>query len=317
MMKSDLAWIFPGQGAQRVGMLAELLAASGVVQETFAEASEILGYDLRQLVCDGPEARLNQTEYTQPALLVASTAMVRWWRTMDAPEAAHLAGHSLGEYSALVAAGAIGFADAVKLVAFRGQQMAAIGSESGCMAAILGLDDAQLIKLCAQASSDSAQVWAANLNCPGQVVVSGHAAAVTKVTALAKEAGAKRAVVLDVSVPSHTPLMEPAATAMGEYLAGIHLRSPDRPVWCNASASMVTEAAAVRRALVEQLTAPVQWSASVQAMAAAGVAQAVEMGPGKVLAGLVRRIDRSIKLFTGEDAPAMGKNIEAMVGGGS
>ncbi|MDQ6950384.1 MAG: ACP S-malonyltransferase [Mariprofundales bacterium] len=319
MTHSDLAWIFPGQGSQSVGMLAELLADSGVVQETFAEASEVLGYDLSQLVRQGPVDQLNQTEHTQPALLVASIAMVRWWRAMDGPEAGHLAGHSLGEYSALVAAGAIAFADAVTLVAFRGQAMAACGlktgAEVGCMAAILGLDEELLTALCQQASSgDDGQVWVANLNCPGQVVVSGHAAAVSCVTVLAKTAGAKRTVMLDVSVPSHTPLMMPAAESMAQRLSEIEVRNPDRPVWCNTTASMVHNADAVRQALVAQLTLPVQWTLSVRAMADAGVMQTVEMGPGKVLAGLVRRINRSIKVFSGETARTMGRNIESIVG---
>ncbi len=312
-MRSDLVWIFPGQGSQRVGMLAELLADSGVVQETFAEAGELLGYDLSKLVLQDPEGRLNQTEFTQPALLVSSVAMVRWWRTMNGSEAGHVAGHSLGEYSALVAAGAIEFSDAVQLVAFRGQQMASCGAEPGCMAAILGLEDAVISDLCRQASGDG-EVWAANLNCPGQVVVSGNAAAVTRVVALAKESGAKRAVVLDVSVPSHTPLMQSAAEAMAERLLEIDVQRPDRQVWCNATATVVTDAEMVRQALVAQLTLPVQWSASVRAMADAGVMQAVEMGPGKVLAGLLRRIDRSMRIFTGETPLAMGTNIESIGG---
>ncbi|MDX8409310.1 MAG: ACP S-malonyltransferase [Mariprofundales bacterium] len=313
-MHSNLAWVFPGQGSQRVGMLAELLAESGVVQETFAEAGELLGYDLSKLVLQGPAEALNQTAQTQPALLVSSIAMVRWWRAMNGPEAGHVAGHSLGEYSALVAAGAIGFSDAVQLVAFRGQQMASCGAESGCMAAILGLDDGAIGDLCQQAGNDEDKVWAANLNCPGQVVVSGRAAAVTRVVALAKEAGAKRAVVLDVGVPSHTPLMLPAAEAMAERLMEIEVHEPDRRVWCNTTATVVTDAAMVRQALVAQLTLPVQWSASVRAMVDAGVVQAVEMGSGKVLAGLLRRIDRSIQVFTGETPLAMGRNIESIAG---
>jgi len=312
-MQNSLAWLFPGQGSQAQGMALELLADSAVVRDTFAEASDLLGYNMEALIRDDADGTLNQTEYTQPALLVGSTAMVRWWRGRGGAEPAHVAGHSLGEYSALVAVGAIAFADAVQLVALRGRVMAKSAGEPGCMAAILGLDDAQLDVVCQQASGEDGGVWPANLNCPGQVVVAGNGVAVARAVELAKAAGAKRAVVLNVSAPSHTPLMAEAAAAVSDKLATMAIADPDRALWCNASATQVTDAAAVRQALVDQLTQPVQWSASVQAMAAAGVTHAVEMGSGRVLMGLLRRIDRNIKVVTG-DAPAqMAANIKLIV----
>ncbi|MDX8412873.1 MAG: ACP S-malonyltransferase [Mariprofundales bacterium] len=317
-MQNSLAWLFPGQGSQAQGMALDLLADSAVVRDTFTEASDLLGYNVEALIRDDADGKLNQTEYTQPALLVSSTAMVRWWRAHGGAEPAHVAGHSLGEYSALVAVGAIGFADAVQLVALRGQVMAACSEQDsdalGCMAAILGLDDAKLDGVCAQATADDGAVWPANINCPGQVVVAGNGVAVARAVEFAKAAGAKRAVVLNVSAPSHTPLMAEAATAVSERLAGMTVADPDRALWCNARATQLSDAASVRQALVEQLTQPVLWSASVSAMAAAGVTHAVEMGSGKVLMGLLRRIDRGIKVVTGDTPTQMAANIE-MIGG--
>ncbi len=314
MNNNDVAWLFPGQGSQVTGMALALMEDCDPVRQTFSEASDILGYDLPALIADDDATRLNQTQYTQPALLVASTAMVRWWRAHGGAEPGHVAGHSLGEYSALVAAGAIGFADAVALVALRGKVMAESAGEPGCMAAILGLEEDRLAELCAKASDDRTRVWPANLNCPGQVVVAGNGAAVARVVELAKAAGAKRAVTLNVSAPSHTPLMAEAAEAVAARLEKISIADPDRALWCNARATQVTDAAGVRQALVEQLTQPVRWSASVEAMAAAGVTKAVEMGPGKVLMGLARRIDRRIKVATGDTPAEMAVNI-ALIGG--
>jgi len=296
-MNGSLVFLFPGQGSQSRGMLAEFLAAEAVVADTFAEASEALGYDMRALVLEDADGKLDATEYTQPALLTASTALLRLWRARGGVEAGHLAGHSLGEYSALVAAGAIDFADAVKLVSFRGKAMSeAVPAGVGRMAAILGLDDGAVIDLCAAASSESEKVWAANFNCPGQLVVAGHAAAVDRLMESAKAAGAKRALPLAVSAPSHTPLMQPAAERMRARLAEIAVRNADRPVWSNALAEPLTDAAAIREALVNQLVSPVRWTESVQKLAAGGIAAGVEMGPGKVLAGLVKRVAKDCEV---------------------
>ncbi|MDQ6964042.1 MAG: ACP S-malonyltransferase [Mariprofundales bacterium] len=328
MSSGSLAWFFPGQGSQLHGMALELLADDRVVRDTFVEASDLLGYDLELLIGDDSDGRLHQTQYTQPALLVSSVAMVRWWRAHGGVEPSHVAGHSLGEYSALVAVGAIDFADAVPLVALRGRVMASCvdgggvdgdgaavnGDGSGCMAAILGLDDAQIDAVCQQATDQDGAVWPANFNCPGQVVVAGDAVAVARAVVVAKESGAKRAVVLNVSAPSHTPLMAQAAEAVAERLAAITITAPDRALWCNASATQLSDAASVRQALVDQLTQPVRWSAAVQGIAQAGVTHAVEMGPGRVLMGLVRRIDRGIKVMTGDTPAQMAANIEAVGG---
>lgn len=310
---SNLVFLFPGQGSQSRGMLAELIEQEAVVASTFAEASDALGYDMRALVVDDAGGKLDITEYTQPALLTASTALLRLWRARGGAEAAQVAGHSLGEYSALVAAGAIDFADAVSLVAFRGRAMSeAVAAGVGRMAAIIGLEDAQVETLCAEASTDAEKVWAANFNCPGQLVVAGHAAAVDRLMEAAKGAGAKRALPLAVSAPSHTPLMQPAADAMQARLAEIVIADPDRPVWSNAAAATVATADAIRDALVQQLVSPVRWTETVQKLAAQGVTSGVEMGPGKVLAGLVRRISRDIEVHAAFTSELMDKSIESV-----
>jgi len=312
---STFAFLFPGQGSQSVGMLGDLLATEAVVAQSFDEASEALGYDMRSLVADNPDGKLDQTEYTQPALLTASTALLRLWRERGGPDAACAAGHSLGEYSALVAAGSISFSDAVKLVAFRGRAMSdAVPAGVGLMAAILGLDDAVLESLCAEASNADSKVWAANYNCPGQLVVAGHVAAVERLIELAKSAGAKRALPLQVSAPSHTPLMQPAADQLQQRLADISISQPSMPVWSNASASPLQDTDAIREALVNQLISPVRWSETVSKMYAQGVNQAVEMGPGKVLAGIVRRVERDMSVSATDASEAMDKAIEAMSG---
>ncbi|MDQ6981182.1 MAG: ACP S-malonyltransferase, partial [Ghiorsea sp.] len=218
-MSSDLVFFFPGQGSQSKGMLADLIADESVVAGTFSQASDALGYDMAALVTVDADGKLDQTEYTQPALLTASTALYRLWTSRGGVKPAQVAGHSLGEYSALVAANALDFSDAVQLVAFRGQAMSkAVPAGVGKMAAIIGLDDVKVVELCAQTSDDTSKVWAANFNCPGQLVVAGHAAATDRLMILAKEAGAKRALPLAVSAPSHTPLMQDAADAMAEKL---------------------------------------------------------------------------------------------------
>lgn len=301
---SKLAFLFPGQGSQSKGMLAELISDEKVVSDTFDEASEVLGYDMKALVIDDANEKLNSTEFTQPALLTASTSLYRLWNARGGATASQMAGHSLGEYSALVAAGAIAFEDAVSLVAFRGRAMSeAVPAGAGKMAAIIGLDDAVVSEVCEAVSTGDENVWAANFNCPGQLVIAGHAAAVEKAMDAAKEAGAKRALPLAVSAPSHTPLMQPAADAMKAKLADISVAVPACPVWSNARAVSQTNPDDIRDALVEQLVSPVRWTETVQKMAVEGIVTTVEMGPGKVLAGLVRRIEKSVSVsatFTSE-----------------
>jgi len=294
-------------------MLGDLLDTEAVVAQTFAEASDALGYDMQQLVAANPEGNLDKTEFTQPALLTASTALYRLWHERGGDEAGHAAGHSLGEYSALVAAGSIAFADAVKLVAFRGQAMSqAVPAGVGLMAAILGLEDEAIEALCAEASQDDNKVWAANYNCPGQLVVAGHVAAVERLIELAKAAGAKRAMALQVSAPSHTPLMQPAADQLKLRLAEISIKQPSIPVWSNALAKPLHDANAISEALVSQLISPVRWSETVRSLYALGVNQGVEMGPGKVLAGIVRRVERDLSVHASDTSQSMDAAIAAM-----
>ncbi|MDX8397666.1 MAG: ACP S-malonyltransferase [Mariprofundaceae bacterium] len=291
-MSQSLAFLFPGQGSQSKGMLADLIADEAVVRDTFSEASDILSYDMQALVLEDTQSQLDQTEYTQPALLTVSMALFRLWQARGGATPSQLAGHSLGEYSALVAAEVFNFSDAVSLVSFRGKSMTeAVPAGIGKMAAIIGLDDKVLVELCEQVSSDAEKVWAANFNCPGQLVVAGHAAAVEKFMVVAKESGAKRALPLAVSAPSHTPLMQPAADAMKNRLAKISMQKPNCSVWSNARATVVSDVEEIRSALVEQLVSPVRWTEIIQQI---NVDKAVEMGPGKVLSGLVRRIDKTL-----------------------
>jgi len=291
---TNFAFLFPGQGSQSKGML-DAFADSAVVGRTLEEASDALGYDMAALIRDDADDKLGLTEYTQPALLTASTAMLRLWREQGGRVPDHVAGHSLGEYSALVAAGVLTFSDAVQLVAFRGKAMSeAVPAGVGRMAAILGLADDVLEGLCEQVSTDHEQVWAVNYNCPGQLVVAGHAVAVDRLIEAASQAGARRALPLAVSAPSHTPLMQPAAAAMSARLQEITFHKPSCPVWTNVDASARQDVAAIRSALIAQLVSPVRWTETIQALRGADVLLAVEMGPGKVLAGLARRIERDI-----------------------
>jgi len=308
----NLAFFFPGQGSQSKGMLADFLAEENIVQDTFAEASDVLSYDMKALVLDDVKDKLNQTEYTQPALLTASTALFRVWQSRGGAMPAQMAGHSLGEYSALVAAGVLNFKDAVALVAFRGQSMMqAVPAGVGKMAAIIGLDDDKVVALCSDASTDTDKVWAANLNCPGQLVVAGHAAAVETLMVTAKEAGAKRALPLAVSAPSHTPLMQAAADAMQEKLANTTLTTPVCPVWSNARAMALNNVEDIRTALVEQLVSPVRWTETIQKMSAEGITSAIEMGPGKVLSGLVRRVDKELTVASVFTPDLMAKAVQS------
>ncbi len=288
----SFAFVFPGQGSQSVGMLNDLAAAYPQVRRTFDEASQTLGLDLWQLVSTGPEEQLNHTENTQPAMLAAGVAVWRVWRAHGGPLPAFMAGHSLGEYSALCCAEAIAFPDAVRLVADRGRFMqAAVPAGQGGMAAILGLEDDQVRAVCAQAAHGEV-LAAANYNSPGQVVIAGTAAAVARGVDAAKAAGAKRAVILPVSVPSHCALMQPAAERLAERLAGISIQAPIVPVFHNCHAQAESNPAAIRAALVRQMASPVRWVDTIREMAAQGVDMLVECGPGRVLAGLNKRIAR-------------------------
>ena len=311
--KGKLAYIFPGQGSQSTGMLAEHLESSAIVRGTFTEASDVLGYDMEELVAENADGLLDRTDYTQPALLTASIALWRLWQDQGGIEAGIVAGHSLGEYSALVAAESLAFVDALLLVRFRGEAMSrAVPEGKGRMAAVLGLSDEQIAELCEQSSEATHQVWAANFNCPGQVVIAGHAPAVEQAIQLAKQMGAKRALPLAVSAPSHTPLMQPAADAMRERLSHVNLTNPAVPLVCNCRASIVENVDEVRQALVDQLVMPVRWTESVHCMRGQAVGHAVEMGPGKVLAGLVRRIDKDMQVHTSETPAAMQESLQAL-----
>ncbi len=291
----NLAFVFPGQGSQSVGMLAELAATEPLVRQTFDEASAGVGKDLWALAQQGPEDALNRTENTQPALLAASVAVWRVWCARGGALPARLAGHSLGEYSALVCAQALSLADAAALVAERGRLMqAAVPAGVGAMAAILGGDDAQIAEVCAEVAG--AEVVApANFNSPGQLVIAGHAAAVDRALARLAELGVKKAVKLPVSVPSHCALMRDAADRLGERMAALAWSAPTIPVVQNAEARVYTDVADIRAALQRQLYLPVRWTECVQALAGAGITRLAECGPGKVLAGLAKRIDKSLE----------------------
>ena len=287
---TQLAFVFPGQGSQTVGMLAELAADNPQIEATFREASDALGYDLWQLVQQGPAEELNKTWQTQPALLAASVAIYRVWQQKQGAQPVLLAGHSLGEYSALVCAGVLAFADAIKLVELRGKLMQeAVPEGTGAMQAIIGLDDEAIRKACEESAQDEV-VSPVNFNSPGQVVIAGNKDAVERAGAACKAAGAKRALPLPVSVPSHCALMKPAAVKLAVALEEITFNAPDVPVVNNVDVKCESDAVAIRNALVRQLYSPVRWTESVQFIAEQGVTQLLEMGPGKVLTGLTKRI---------------------------
>ncbi len=291
---SKFAIAFPGQGSQSVGMLAELAEAYPLVQATFDEASQVLGYDLFQLVMQGPAEELNKTWRTQPALLTSSVALWRVWQAEGGATPTLMAGHSLGEYSALVCAGALAFTDAVKLVELRGLAMQeAVPEGTGAMAAIIGLDNDAIAENCRLAAQGQV-VAPVNFNSPGQVVIAGNKEAVERANVLMKASGAKRALPLPVSVPSHCALMQPAAEKLALALQGIEIRTPAIPVINNVDVSCETEPARIKEALVRQLFSPVRWTEIVEQMANDGIDYAIEMGPGKVLSGLVKRIDKRV-----------------------
>lgn len=293
-MSASLAFVFPGQGSQSLGMLAEHGAASSLVLDTFAEASAALGYDLWALTQQGPEEALNQTDKTQPAILTASVALWRLWVAQQGAAPAFVAGHSLGEYSALVAAGSLPFAAAVRLVELRGQLMQqAVPAGQGGMAAILGLEDADVRAACDEASQGEV-VSAVNYNAPGQVVIAGAAAAVERAIEACKARGAKRAMPLPVSVPSHCALMRPAAERFAEAVNAIDWQQPEIALVQNTSAAVVTDLHTLKQDLLAQLYSPVRWVESMVALSERGVTDLVECGPGKVLSGLNKRCVKGI-----------------------
>lgn len=283
------AFMFPGQGSQNKGMLSDLAEKYSSLLNTFQEASDVLGYDLWDLCLQGDEARLNRTEVTQPAILTASIALWRLWSELGAARPQYLAGHSLGEYSALVAAGSLEFRAAVALVQERGRLMqGAVAEGVGKMAAVIGLDDELVVAACEEASAGQV-VEAVNFNSPGQVVIAGHAEAVERAAAACKEKGARRVLPLPVSVPSHCALMKPAAEKLAVTLQEIEVRAPAIPVLQNVTAQLVTDPAQIRENLVKQLYSPVLWTQTLKSMAELGVERVVECGPGKVLVGLAKR----------------------------
>jgi [acyl-carrier-protein] S-malonyltransferase len=299
-----LAFVFPGQGSQSVGMMKGYESIA-VVRDTFTEASDVLKQDLWRLVSEGPVEELNLTVNTQPAMLVAGVAVYRAWSAMTGMQPALMAGHSLGEYTALVAAGALRFADALPLVRYRAQAMQQAVSEGvGGMAAILGLDDQQVRAVCAEAAAGEV-LEAVNFNSPGQVVIAGHKSAVERGMELAKARGAKRALPLPVSVPSHCALMRPAAEALARYLQDIPFKRPDLPVLHNADVAAYDDQDQIKDALARQLYSPVRWVETVQVFSRQGVTHIAECGPGKVLAGLNKRIDAAMQAFALSDADAI------------
>jgi len=305
-MQNNLAFVFPGQGSQTVGMLADF-ADDTIVQSTFNEASQVLNYDVWQLVSQGPVEKLNQTNYTQPALLTASVAMYRLWQHKNSLMPAFLAGHSLGEYSALVCADVFTLADAVKLVEKRGEFMQASVPEGiGAMAAVIGLADQAIIEACAQASENEV-VSAVNFNSPGQVVIAGHKAAVERAGKLCKEAGAKRVLPLPVSVPSHCALMKEAAEKLARALDDINFNKPSTAVINNVDVAIENDAQAIKQALIRQLYNPVRWTETINKLSDKGVDTILELGPGKVLQGLIKRINKSINCLAVNDLASLEK----------
>ncbi|MGL4465934.1 MAG: ACP S-malonyltransferase [Plesiomonas shigelloides] len=302
---TTFAMVFPGQGSQSVGMLADLAQQFPIVEQTFAEASAVLGYDLWALVQQGPAEELNKTWQTQPALLTASVAIWRVWQEKNGAMPVVMAGHSLGEYSALVCAGVMDFKDAVHLVELRGKLMQeAVPEGTGAMAAIIGLDNDSIAKACAE-SAEGQVVAPVNFNSPGQVVIAGNKEAVERAGAACKAAGAKRALPLPVSVPSHCALMKPAADKLAVALQEITFNAPRIPVINNVDVAAESDADAIRSALVRQLYSPVRWTETVESMSAQGVGHLLEMGPGKVLTGLTKRIVDSMTAAAVNDVASL------------
>ncbi len=304
-MNSNLAFVFPGQGSQKIGMLADLAAENALVEETFAQASAVLGYDCWQLVQQGEQEDINLTERTQPILLTASVAIWRLWQHLGGPTPGALAGHSLGEWSALVCAGAVDFADAVNIVRARGafmQQAVPVGV--GAMAAIMGIDDDIVVDACRQAAQQQI-VAAVNFNAPGQVVIAGDADAVARAVAICKKAGAKRAVELPVSAPFHTSLMRPAADNLAQLIEQTNFSAPQIPVIHNVHAQAEDKPQAIKSLMLEQIYKPVLWVDCVNGLAARGAEILIECGPGRVLNGLSKRIDRNLTSLATDDVASL------------
>ncbi|WP_023640136.1 ACP S-malonyltransferase [Dickeya zeae] len=307
---TKFAMVFPGQGSQSVGMLAELAEQFPLIKETFDEASSVLGYDLWQLSQQGPAEELNKTWQTQPALLTASVALWRVWQQQGGPQPTLMAGHSLGEYSALVCAGVLDFKQAVSLVELRGKLMQeAVPEGTGAMSAIIGLDNDAIATACAEAAQGQV-VSPVNFNSPGQVVIAGNKEAVERAGAACKAAGAKRALPLPVSVPSHCALMEPAAHKLAQALEAVTFNAPQVPVVNNVDVRAESAPQAIRSALVRQLHSPVRWTECVEYIAAQGVSTLVEVGPGKVLTGLTKRIVDSLTATAINDPASLSAALE-------
>jgi [acyl-carrier-protein] S-malonyltransferase len=312
MAETKFSMVFPGQGSQSLGMLGELAETYPIVEQTYAEASEALGFDLWTLVRQGPQEELNLTMNTQPAMLAAGVAVWRVWKQVQGSTPLFMAGHSLGEYSALVCAGALAFPDAVKIVSARGGFMQkAVPEGSGSMAAILGLNDEKVQEVCRSVNSNKV-VEAVNFNAPGQVVIAGEKEAVKQACERLKEVGAKRVMLLPVSVPSHCALMRPAAKKLSEQLKDLNISSPAIPVLHNVNVSPVQDVEKIRNLLIEQLYKPVRWVEAVRRMAEAGCAVLLEVGPGKVLTGLTKRIDRSLTGMAVYDTKSLNLALERL-----
>ena len=305
------AVVFPGQGSQAPEMLAELAQQHPIVEQTFTEASEVLGYDLLYIIRH--DERLQQTEYTQPAMLAAGIAAWRVWCQQDLPPPAFLAGHSLGEYTALVAADVLSFTDAVGLVAERGRLMQmAVPTGEGAMAAVLGLEDTVVQAMCAAVTDEQQIVEAVNYNSPGQVVIAGHTSAVEQAMQNALDQGAKRAVRLPVSVPAHSSLLQHAAAELAQRIASVPLSSPTIPVLHNVDAAEHTETGAIAQILQQQLHSPVRWTDTIRVISAAGVQTVLECGPGKVLLSLGRRIDKQLQLAAVDSPSGLAKAVQLL-----
>jgi [acyl-carrier-protein] S-malonyltransferase len=313
MIGMNIVVVFPGQGSQSIGMLSDYAETWPQIEETFKQASDILGYDCWDIVCNGPAEKINKTEITQPIMLAADIAVLRVMAQQCMLMPMVFAGHSLGEYAALVAAEALDFDDAIQLVAKRGQLMqAAVPEGEGAMSAIIGLNDDAIIQICEQVSKDLGEpVEAVNFNSPGQVVIAGATDAVNKAMELLKEEGAKRALPLPVSVPSHSSLMKPAADELAEYLKGVSINKPKIQVIHNVDAKSHDDPDAIREALVKQLYNPVQWTHTIQIITD-GADAIVECGPGKVLGGLTRRINKEVKSYSLDSMAAMQKFLDSM-----
>lgn len=310
---TNIVVVFPGQGSQSIGMLSDYAETWPQVEETFKQASDVLGYDCWDIVCNGPVEKINKTEITQPLVLAADIAVMRVMEEQCMITPMVFAGHSLGEYAALVAAGALDFTDAIKLVSKRGQLMqAAVPEGTGAMAAIIGLNDEAILTVCEQVSNDAdGPVEAVNFNSPGQVVIAGATTAVTRAMELLKEAGAKRALPLPVSVPSHSSLMKPAAVELADYLNNVTINTPKIQVIHNVDAKSHDDPDDIREALVKQLYNPVRWTQTIQIISD-GADVIIECGPGKVLGGLTRRINKEVTSFSLDSMPAMQKFLDSM-----